>query len=393
VFFIDVDNLKIVNDGLGHSAGDRLLVAVAEELRQVAGDDCVARFGGDEFVVASRSVAPDRIADRADEFLAAVERAEVEGVSNHVSASIGVAMALGANADPERLIRDADAAMYAAKRGGRSRAALFDAALRRQVTRRFELEADLREAIAADALAVHFQPIVDLASGAVTGVEALCRWGSVSPGEFIPIAEESGLIVPLGASVLARALADGAQLQRALAHLHRVRVGVNVSARELDLPDFADRALAIIEAGPVPVDQVVLELTESVLIDPREEVDATLHRLKDAGITLALDDFGIGYSSLAYLRRYPLDVLKLDISYTQAMVTDPETRVIVESVVTMANRLDLQVVAEGIETAEQLAAAREVGASRAQGYLVGRPAPVDALVLDGLAPRTSLIRP
>jgi diguanylate cyclase (GGDEF)-like protein/PAS domain S-box-containing protein len=384
VFFIDLDNLKIVNDGLGHSAGDRLLVAVADELQRSAGTESVARFGGDEFVVVCEGVGPDQALERAHQFLTAVQRAEVRGVSNHVSASIGVATTTRADSDAERLIRDADAAMYAAKRAGRARCAVFDEPLRERVSRRFQLESALRRTIEDDALDVSFQPIVSLADGTITGVEALCRWDGGSPADFIPIAEESGLIVSLGGQVLAKSLRSAQELRRSQPHLDQLRIGVNVSARELDQPDFAPRTLAIIDESGTAPEQVVLELTESILIDPRDEVAQTLRVLRSAGISLALDDFGSGYSSLTYLRRYPLDVLKLDISYTQAMVHDPETRVIVEMVVAMANRLGLRVVAEGVETPEQLELVRRLDITWVQGYLVGRPAPLPDLLATGL---------
>jgi diguanylate cyclase (GGDEF)-like protein/PAS domain S-box-containing protein len=393
VFFIDLDNLKIVNDGLGHSAGDRLLVAVAEELQRSAGGDVVARFGGDEFVVVSEEVGPDDALERAHRFLGAVQRAEVRGVSNHVTASIGVAVVPRGSSDAERLIRDADAAMYAAKRAGRARCARFDEPLRERVSRRFQMEAALRSTIEDDGLDLAFQPVVTVEGGAITGLEALCRWDQGSPADFIPIAEESGLILPLGAQVMAKSLRSVAKLRHAHPHLDDVRIGVNVSARELDQPDFARRTLEIIEASGMPPEQVVLELTESVLIDPRDEVDGTLRELRDAGLSLALDDFGSGYSSLTYLRRYPLDVLKLDISYTQAMLHDQETRVIVETLVAMANRLGLRVVAEGVETEEQLAVVRQLGVTWAQGYLVGRPAPLADLIASGLPPVPLLSAP
>jgi diguanylate cyclase (GGDEF)-like protein/PAS domain S-box-containing protein len=386
VFFIDLDNLKIVNDGLGHSAGDRLLVAVADELQREAGSDTVARFGGDEFVVVCEGVGPDDALRHAERFLRAVERAEVLGVSNHVSASIGVSTTTREESDPERLIRDADAAMYAAKRAGRARCAVFDDALRQRVSRRFQLEAALRSTIERGGLDVAFQPLVSLADGTVSGLEALCRWEHGSPADFIPIAEESGLILPLGAQVLSASLRQVVAYREAHPNQDWLRIGINVSARELDQPDYAARTLEIIRASGMPMDQVVLELTESVLIDPRDEVDATLRELRDAGISLALDDFGSGYSSLTYLRRYPLDVLKLDISYTQAMVHDPETRVIVETLVGMANRLGLRVVAEGVETEEQLDLVRRLEVTWVQGYLVGRPAPMDDLMASALPP-------
>jgi diguanylate cyclase (GGDEF)-like protein/PAS domain S-box-containing protein len=390
VFFIDLDNLKIVNDGLGHSAGDRLLVAVAGELQRSARGDVVARFGGDEFVVVSEGVGPDDALGRAHQFLDAVQRAEVRGVSNYVTASIGVAVATRGGSDAERLIRDADAAMYAAKRAGRAGCALFDEPLRERVSRRFRLESALRSTIEEDGLEVSFQPVGSVADGAIDGLEALCRWDQGSPADFIPIAEESGLILPLGAQVMARSLAGAVRLREAHPHLDELQIGINVSARELDQPDYAARTLEIIRASGMPTDQVVLELTESVLIDPRDEVDATLGELREAGLSLALDDFGSGYSSLTYLRRYPLDVLKLDISYTQAMVHDQETRVIAETLVGMANRLGLRVVAEGVETEEQLDLVRKLDVTWVQGYLVGRPTSLSDLLGSGMPPVAQL---
>ncbi|MCB0962597.1 MAG: EAL domain-containing protein [Acidimicrobiales bacterium] len=392
VFFIDLDHLKIVNDGLGHTAGDRLLNAVARELRAAAGTDLLARFGGDEFVVLVED-AHDGLDARATRYLEAVGRARVPGVASHLSASIGIATASRRALDPESLIRDADAAMYAAKRAGRGRAAQFDDRLREQARRRFEVARELRAAVEAEELTVALQPVVTVADGVVRGFEALCRWDRATPGEFIPVAEESGLIVPIGEQVLHQALAHTTRLRAELPHLRDAAIGVNVSACELDDPGFAPRVIAAIEASEVPATRIVLELTESVLIDPREEVTATLGQLRDAGIELALDDFGSGYSSLTYLRRYPIDILKLDITYTQAMATDPESRIIVESLASMAERLGIHVLAEGVETPEQLQVARELEMTWVQGYLLGRPASVDDHLTSGVPSRAGLFGP
>lgn len=382
IFFIDLDNLKIVNDGVGHSAGDRLLVAVARELALATGDHQVARFGGDEFVVIAEHVAADDAMVHAEAFLDAVRSVRVDGVATHVSASIGVATARRGAMDPEALVRHADAAMYEAKRAGRARCARFDDGLQERVTRRFQMETALRRAIERDELTVHLQPVVSLADGATTGVEALCRWDLGSPGAFISVAEESGLIGPLGSQVLDKALRAAHLLRGSPHHASDLVVGINVSARELDRPDFAPQVLERIAHHGLHPSDVVLELTESVLIDQRSEIDASLSSLREAGLRLALDDFGSGYSSLTYLRRYPIDILKLDISYTQAMVEDVETRVIVESLVSMANRLGLDVVAEGIETVEQLRLAKDLGVRWAQGFLVGRPASLSSLLAE-----------
>ena len=380
VCFIDLDNLKIVNDGLGHSAGDRLLVAVADELRRAAAPHLVARFGGDEFVVLGGAVDQTRAMDRAERLLAAVEQVQVTGVASHISASIGVALSRRADLDPEGIIRDADSAMYAAKRAGRSRCTLFDEDLRQRASRRFQLETLLRDKLRTGGLDVHLQPVVALADGKVSGFEALSRWSEAAPDEFITVAEESGLIVPLGQTMLERTLVDAAKVRVSDPALAELRIGVNVSGRELHEPDFAVRTLAAIDASGIPASHIVLELTETVLIDQREGVDHAISRLRDAGISLALDDFGKGYSSLTYLRRYPIDILKLDVSYTQALDSDAAALVIADAMVSMANRLGIDVVAEGVETAEQLAIVADLGVKWVQGFLLGRPASVDDLL-------------
>jgi len=374
--FIDLDNLKVVNDSLGHGAGDRLLAAVADQLDQAAECDVVARFGGDEFVVVCEGLGAGAALDTAERLLDAIERTHLPGVASQVSASIGVATAPRGALDPERLVRDADAAMYVAKQAGRGRCALFDEALRRRVSRRFVLETSLRQAITRGTPEVHLQPIVALGDGKISGMEALSRWADISPTEFIPVAEDSGLIVPLGHAMLAGALSGAAALRASAPHLRELRIGANVSGRELVEPGFASRTLDAIAASDVPPEHVVLELTESVLIDPRDDVDHALRKLQSAGVSLALDDFGIGYSSLSYLRRYPIDVLKLDVSYTQSLTSDPDTRVIVEAICSMAARLGIGVVAEGVETVEQRELVRDLGVRWVQGFLAGRAAPV-----------------
>lgn len=385
VLFIDLDHLKIVNDGLGHSAGDRLLVAVADALATACHGATVARFGGDEFVVVIAGADPEEAVRRADVLLTTVTSVAVPGVATRVTASIGVATATRGTLDPERAVRDADTAMYLAKRTGRARAARFDEALAERSRRRFHLEGELRRAIEERALSVHLQPVVSTRDGQTTGVEALCRWDLGSPADFIPIAEESGLIHALGSFVLDAALRDGAVLQQSHPDRHALRIGINASGLELDQRGFAERTLAAIASHGVPSEQVVLELTESVLIDATEEVTRSLRTLRDAGVQLALDDFGAGYSSLSYLRRFPLDILKLDISYTQALLRDRDTQIIVESLVEMAERLGLFVIAEGVETDEELQRCVDLGIPLVQGYLLGRPAPVGELIAGGLA--------
>lgn len=380
--FVDIDNLKIVNDGLGHGAGDRLLVAVAEALRSSSGEDLLARFGGDEFVVVTTGCNRERVTSRAEHLLKTIEMTRVADIGTHLTASVGIAFGEPGRLDPEGLLRDADAAMYEAKRRGRGGAALFDSDLRQRTHRRFTVETSLRKAIADGDMEVWLQPIVDIESGRVVSFEALSRWGLTSPAEFIPTAEESGLILRLGDRVLEYALS-------ALTRIHEddgdVRMSVNVSGRQLLDRTYADRTLAIIEASGVTPSDVILELTESVFIDSREEVDRALRQLRDAGVALALDDFGSGYSSLGHLRRYPIDGLKLDNSYTQALLTDPDTRIITEAMVTMATRLGLHLVAEGVESLAELEVVGSLGIGAAQGYLISRPVPLEVVVERGLA--------
>lgn len=379
VCFIDLDNLKIVNDGLGHSAGDRLLRAVGDQLL-TGRHGAVARFGGDEFVV----VAEDgTVADAwavARSVLAAIERVQVPGVAAHLTASIGVTTSLRSELDPEAIIRDADAAMYVAKRSGKAQIVAFDDTMRRAVERRFHLERSLRAALDREDVTIHLQPVIALATDEVSGYEALARWDQAEPSDFIPVAEESGLIGILGHQALHAALAGIARIQALDPTAEPMRIGVNVSGHQLLDPLFATRVGEALERHGVAPEHLVLELTETVLIDPAEEIDAVLRGLRDVGISLALDDFGSGFSSLGYLRRYPIDILKLDNTYTQGLLLDRGTRIIAEGIVTMANRLGLRVAAEGVETPEQLEVVRELGFQWAQGHLLGKPTAVDEVV-------------
>jgi len=382
ISFIDLDNLKVVNDGLGHGAGDRLLRAVGSVLLEQPGQ-IVARFGGDEFVIVHEGLSEGEAARSARAMLRAIEGVEVPGVSSHVSASVGVSACRRGDLDPESIIRDADAAMYVAKRTGRGRIVVFDDTMRQVVARRFHLESALREALATTGLSLHLQTVVDLTRGdRVSGFEGLARWNAAPPSEFIPIAEEAGLIVPLGRWALHEALASIHRINGLHPDLAELRMGVNVSGHQLIEPGFASMILDGLAEHEVPAEHLVLELTESVLIDPRDEIDDVLRTLRDRGVSLALDDFGSGYSSLGYLRRYPIDVLKLDTTYTQALLTDPGTRIIAEGIITMASRLGLRVVAEGVETPDELELVRDLGITWAQGYLLGRPAPIPQVEAD-----------
>ena len=356
---------------------------MADALVEIAGSGTVTRFGGDEFVVVHSDVGSiDQATDLATKLLHAIEDVRVPDVPTRLSASVGVAWTPIDDLDPEELIKNADTAMYAAKRRGRGRIARFDHDQREAVTRRFVLETALQQAITNDEIQAYFQPVVSIEDGHIGGFEALARWDLVSPAEFVPTAEESGLIIPLGSRILHRSLDN---LVRIDDHWRTnlpagseptapaTVVSVNVSGRELLEPSFAQRTL-------------------QALADTLDEVDQTLRTLRDGGVSLVLDDFGTGYSSIAYLRRYPIDGLKLDISYTRALLTHTDTRVIAEIIIELGRRLGLSIVAEGVEEQAQVDVLRELGVPWVQGYLMAHPMAVDDLLAGPLADPLSRLR-
>ena len=394
VLLLDLDGFKEVNDSLGHAAGDQLLVQVADRLRgSIRDGDTAARFGGDEFAVLIESIVAradaETVAHRIIE--AAGEPFVIENRELHIGASVGLASAADAS-DAEQLLRNADLAMYRAKSAGGGGFAAYDPRMHDVLVERLQMEADLRGALDRDELALHYQPTVDLATGEITGFEALVRWhhptrGLVPPLDFIPIAEATGLIVPLGRWVLTQAcrqaVAWGAGTTR-----RRLKMAVNVSVRQFERCDLADLVSTVVDETGMPVDQLCLEMTESVLLTDTEENLAQLLRLKELGVTLAMDDFGTGYSSLAYLRRFPVDTLKIDRSFVERLGGDREDVALVHMIVRLGKSLGMSTVAEGIEDATQLAALREIGCDYAQGYYLSRPLPAaDAarVLRDGLA--------
>jgi diguanylate cyclase (GGDEF)-like protein/PAS domain S-box-containing protein len=381
VLFVDLDDFKLVNDSLGHVAGDHLLQVVAERMRRVLRpDDLIARFGGDEFAVAipvGGEVAARRVADR----LAGSLRApvELEGHQRYVTASFGIRSAKAGVADPDVLLRDADAAMYRAKEQGKARCAVFDESMRERAVERLDLEGSLRHAIERDELRVVYQPQVELSTGRIVGVEALVRWqhpqrGMVVPGAFIPIAEQTGLIVEIGEFVLREACRQAAywagERDRALG------VCVNVSPRQLASGDFSavvERTL--VETGLAP-ELLCLEITESAVMADPDSATAMLARLKAVGVRLAIDDFGVGYSSLSQLKTLlPVDTIKIDKSFVDGVTIDGEDRAIVDAVLRLASGLGLHAIAEGVEDSDQVAALLALGCGYSQGYHFARPVP------------------
>jgi diguanylate cyclase (GGDEF)-like protein/PAS domain S-box-containing protein len=388
VLFTDLDDFKTVNDSLGHDAGDQLLVAVAERLRAVMRpEDTTARFGGDEFAILLEETTEDGTRRAAERILEALRSPfEFQGRQVVMHASIGAAVTSDSQTEPDDLLRQADLAMYNAKTSGKGRFAFYEPQMHAAAVTRMELKADLERAIADHDFELHYQPIVDLRSGHVTGVEALLRWrhperGLVLPGEFIPIAEETGLIVSLGSWVInaaCRQLAgwcrDG-QLDARL--LDRMTMWVNLSARQLQEPEFVETVADALRSSGIQPDRLTLEITESALMADLDQSAATLHRLRGLGVRLAIDDFGTGYSSLSYLERLPVEVLKIDRSFTAAIGQGRDVPVLVRSIVKLGQTLHMEVLAEGIETAEQLARLRAIDCRLGQGFHFSPALPAD----------------
>ena len=389
VLFLDLDHFKVINDSAGHATGDELLLAVAERLRGVLRPgDTAARFGGDEFVLLCEDLGGEQdalaIAERV--VLRLREPFRLAGEEFVASASVGVAI-VAAGADADAVLRDADAALYRAKTLGRSRYEVFDATMRARAVERMQIESGLRRAVERGELVVALQPIVALADGSLRGFEALLRWrhperGLLAPGDFIEVAEETNLIQPIGRWVLQEACRHAASWNAARPDGPPLRVAVNLSTRQLAQPEFPDAVQAVLDEYGLDRGQLVLEMTESILIDEAGPSSATLETLASRGVPLALDDFGTGYSSLGYLRRFPLAVLKFDRAFLAGLGTDPVAAAIVGAVAGMGQALDLDVVAEGVETAEQAATLAALGCPFAQGFHFARPlTPEQALEL------------
>jgi len=386
VAFLDLDRFKVVNDSLGHATGDDLLVAVAERLStMVRPSDTVARLGGDEFVICCEDIRDDTDAlDVVERILVGMRQPfRINGRDAHVTASIGVALS-EPGATPETLLRDADAAMYVAKENGRDRYDVFNSDVRSRVMWRMEVEHDLHDALDQQQLTVVYQPNIDLATGAITGTEALIRWhhptrGLLEPIRFIPVAEETGLIDQVGEWVFDQACKQLAAWH-AEGHTHVATMWINLSAHQLARPDLPQRLERIVRMHALDPSSIGIEITESVLMEKRDVTSDVLAELEALGFKLAIDDFGTGYSSLSYLQRMHLDVLKIDRSFVAGLTENDSDRSIVSAVIELAHRLGMSVTAEGVETADQLAALRELHCDTACGFLIAKPASPDDLV-------------
>jgi diguanylate cyclase (GGDEF)-like protein/PAS domain S-box-containing protein len=385
LLFVDLDRFKFVNDSLGHKAGDALLQTISGRLQSaVRQSDTVARLGGDEFVL----ILPERTDGTATLSTDVVQRIldtvaqplMIEGHEFFPTCSIGVAAYPDDGADADTLMMHADIAMYRAKETGRNNFQFFASSMNEKTLERLRIEGELRRALEREEFVLHYQPQVDLHTGHIVGMEALIRWhhpelGMVMPQRFIGLAEETGLIVPIGAWVLRAACMQNRAWQ--LAGFPHLRVSVNLSARQFAQHDLAQSIIETLAETGLPASSLEIELTETLVMADVERTIETLRALKAIGVQLSIDDFGTGYSSLSYLRRFPIDVLKIDRSFVRDMTTNPDDAAIVASIISLSHSLKLHVIAEGVETQEQLSYLRSLGCDEMQGYFFSRPVSAD----------------
>lgn len=395
VLFIDLDRFKLINDTLGHDAGDDVLREVTVRVRQCLREsDIISRFGGDEFAALMRDIDdPEAARAAASRILSAVaEPYSLDGDEYHLSASIGISTYPGDSGDAAALLRNSELAMYRAKDQGKNNFQFHSPQMNARSFEQVVLERFLRRAIELDEFLLYYQPQVEVATGRVVGAEALLRWnhpgmGMMPPVKFIPLAEETGLIVPIGRIVLMRACVDAKRWQDAGAH--DFRIAVNLSPRQFAHSDLVSDVRHILEDTGLPPETLELEITESMVMDKPERATAILHELRALGIQLAIDDFGTGYSSLGYLKRFPVNTLKVDRSFIKDIPDDTDDVAITNAVIAMGRSLRLSVVAEGVETAGQAEFLRNNGCDLMQGYLTGKPMP--AAELDGFLEKNGLI--
>jgi len=388
MLFLDIDRFKIINDSLGHLAGDHMLIATARRLEScLRAEDTLARLGGDEFAILldeTHDISDAaRVAERIQRRL--ISTALLSGHDRSITSSIGIAMITPDYTQPEDILRDADTAMYRAKALGKARHQIFDATMHASVLAQLQLEADLRQAIGRQELRIYFQPIVSAANGRMRmiGAEALVRWqhpqrGLVSPAEFIPVAEETGLIIAMDEWMMHKACAH-AKAWHAAGHTH-LSVSVNISARQFQDQSFPKTIQSILQETGLPAQALKIEITESVAMRDLDISIRILNELNAMGIQISIDDFGTGYSSMGYLKRFPLHVLKIDQSFIKDITQDSDSQVITNAMIVVAHSLKLAVIAEGVETEEQSALLRSLGCDAMQGYLFGRPMPAEAFV-------------
>jgi diguanylate cyclase (GGDEF)-like protein len=390
VLFVDLDRFKAVNDTLGHPVGDALLCAVTKRLQMaVRGSDTVARLGGDEFAIVQVGAKPTDATEIAARIIEQISAPfDILGHQVVIGASLGIAIAPTDGKEPDQLLRNADMALYRAKSSGRGCYHFFQPEMDAQMQARHALELDLRKAVLGGEFEVYYQPIVDLKSGEITGFEALVRWnhpqrGLVSPGDFIPVAEEIGLIVPLGDWVLKQACRDAATWPGTLT------VAVNLSAVQFRNPTLALSIISALGATGLSASRLVLEITETVLLQDDRAILDTLHQIRALGVRISMDDFGTGYSSLSYLRSFPFDKIKIDRSFIQELGKKEDCIAIIRAVTRLGDNLGMITIAEGVETKEQLEILRAEGCTQVQGYLFSRPKPAREVpnMLAALTPR------
>ena len=387
VLFLDLDRFKDVNDNLGHFAGDELLRAVARRLEAcIRPEDTVARLSGDEFAILLESITDisdaGRVAERIEEALSFP--INLAGAEVTTSASMGIVTSTMSHDQPEQLLRSADMAMYRAKAAGRARYEMFDRAMHTDALERLRLETDLRRAVELGEFLLHYQPLVSLKTGRVTGLEALVRWqhpdkGLVPPADFIAIAEETGLIVPIGKWVLFEACKQIQEWQAAHPREEPLTIGVNLSVKQFSQPDLIDQIRSALEVTGAPAASLRLEITESAIIDKGRSAIAILSRIRELGVQVYLDDFGTGYSSLSYLHGLPIDAIKIDRAFVSSMDTDEKHRRLVRTILTLAEIVGVRAEAEGISTSEQLRELRSLNCEQGQGYLFSAPIPKEAV--------------
>jgi diguanylate cyclase (GGDEF)-like protein len=386
VLFMDLDAFKVVNDSLGHEVGDLLLTVVAQRLgRCLRPEDTLARFGGDEFVVLIEDiddlVEPVQVAERITQELR--RPFIMEGRELYVAASIGISSGDAQTHDPDGLLREADTAMYWAKDKGGSYT-MFDPTMYDRAFRRLEVENDLRRAIEQDEFVVHYQPIVRLDDGGIWRVEALVRWdhpecGLLNPDEFVPIAEESDLVVPMGEQVLEQACRWAVEWQRQFPRRTPLVLSVNLSARQLSRPDLAETVERVLGETGMGGSHLTLDVTETVYVKALAASMTIFDRLRGLGVGFSIDDFGTGYSSLSYLKRLPADTLKIDKSFVKGLGYDVEDTAVVRMIIELTHTLGREVVAEGVESAEQVALLKEMGCDMAQGFYFSKPLPPEEI--------------